>query len=79
MCFMCNPWQGMMISLILYEKADARIRDGAGTEEEYMSQRNCETENRLQKLREGCEGNSSLLKVVEKLGSEISLKQHGGS
>ncbi|XP_019187713.1 PREDICTED: transcriptional elongation regulator MINIYO isoform X1 [Ipomoea nil] len=60
--------EGMMISLILYEKADA-----------YMSQQNCETENRLQKLREGCEGNSSVLKVVEKLGSEISLKQHGGS
>nr|GMD40350.1 transcriptional elongation regulator MINIYO [Ipomoea batatas] len=78
-CSRKQQHKGMMISLILYEKADARIRDGAGTEEEYMSQRNCETENRLQKLREACEGNSSLLKVVEKLGSEISLKQHGGS
>nr|GLL37160.1 transcriptional elongation regulator MINIYO isoform X2 [Ipomoea trifida] len=78
-CSRKQQHKGMMISLILYEKADARIRDGAGTEEEYMSQRNCETENRLQKLREACEGNSSLLKVVEKLGSEISLKQQGGS
>lgn len=65
-----------MISLIQYEKPDARLR--AGTEEEYISQRNCETENRLQKLRDGCEGNSSLLKMVEKLASAISLKQHGG-
>nr|GMD46720.1 transcriptional elongation regulator MINIYO [Ipomoea batatas] len=78
-CSRKQQHKGMMISLILYKKANARIRDGAGTEEEYMSQRNCETENRLQKLREGCEGTSSLLKVVEKLGSEISLKQHGGS
>ncbi|CAH9116181.1 unnamed protein product [Cuscuta epithymum] len=65
--------EGMMISLVQYEKSGACLR--ADTGGEYLSPRKCQTENRLQKFREACEGNTSLLKVVEKLGLAISMKQ----
>ncbi|RAL53194.1 hypothetical protein DM860_006866 [Cuscuta australis] len=64
--------EGMMISLVQYEKPEACLRPE--TDGEYLSRRKCETENRLEKLREACEGNSSMLRVVEKLGSAISKK-----
>nr|XP_016469234.1 PREDICTED: transcriptional elongation regulator MINIYO [Nicotiana tabacum] len=44
-----------------------------------MPQHSCNVENRLQILKEACEGNSSLLSEVEKLSSVIRRKQHVGS
>ncbi|CAH9095236.1 unnamed protein product [Cuscuta europaea] len=65
--------EGMMISLVQYKKLGTRLRADTGGES--LSPRKCQTENRLQKFREACEGNTSLLKVVEKLGLAISMKQ----
>lgn len=54
-------FQGMMLDLLRYKKGSANAM-----EEEVIA---AETEKRMEVLKEGCEGNSTLLLELEKLKS----------
>lgn len=64
--------EAIFINLLEYQRPDTRS-------EPFQKECSCGVVNRLQILKEACEGNSSLLSEVEKLSSVITRKQHVAS
>ncbi|CAN4107312.1 unnamed protein product [Withania somnifera] len=62
----------LFINLLEYQRLDTRS-------EPFQKECSCDVVNRLQILKEACEGNSSLLSGVEKLSSVFIKKQHVAS
>ncbi|MCD7463307.1 hypothetical protein HAX54_050317 [Datura stramonium] len=63
----------LFINLLEYQRPDTRSEP---FQKECVPLDSCNVVNRLQILKEACEGNSSLLSEVEKLSSVITRKQH---
>ncbi|KAK4340503.1 hypothetical protein RND71_041965 [Anisodus tanguticus] len=64
----------LFINLLEYQMPDTRSKPSLAKER--MPHHSDDVVNRLQILKEACEGNSSLLSEVEKLSSVITRKQH---